>query len=101
MWSNQSSGFYFEVLLPKGYRILRYVFDIDGASSTSGVGIKRLAYDDNFEAVEGSGVTVDKTSSNQVWAENLATNVNALYFKVTTGSKSDVLYVFHTDNLCH
>lgn len=93
MWSSQDSGFYFEVLLPKGYRILRYVFDIDGASSTSGVGIKRLTYDDNFEAVEGSGVTVDKTSSNQVWAENLATNVNALYFKVTTGSKSDVLYV--------
>lgn len=91
--SSSTNPFYVEILLPKGYRILRYVWDIDSKKSTDKLKINQLTYNDKLEAVEGSGIAVDNASTNQVWSENLATNANAVYFKLTAGNTSDVLYV--------
>lgn len=82
---------YVALVLPKGYRVLLYEWDIDGRNSSSGVKINQVTYEDGVNPVVGEGVTVNTGSDSQIWSETLSGNDNILYFKVTTANASEVL----------
>lgn len=82
------------IVAPKGYRIVRFVWDIDGADSQSNLKMQRVTYDESgTETLEGDVFTVNTSQSNLIWDVALENVSNTLYFKVTAPADNSILRV--------
>lgn len=71
------------IVAPKGYRFIRYDFDIDGSNSYDGAYLSQVTYDSGSEAVV-DGVTISSAQSSQSFANTISDGSNILYFKLRT-----------------
>lgn len=87
---------YIAIVAPKGFRFLRYEWNIDGANCASGLKLQQVTYDSDYkETLVGDEFVIDNTKDN-LWSEVLANGSNILYFKITS---SNVVGAFWVNSL--
>lgn len=82
------------IVAPKGFRIVQFVWDIDGADSQRNLTMQRVVYDgEGTETLTGDVFTVNRSQASQIWDVALNDASNTLYFKVTAPSTASVLRI--------
>lgn len=88
---------YIAIVAPKGFRFLRYEWNIDGANCVSGLKLQQVTYDSDYkETLVGDEFVIDNTKDN-LWSEVLANGSNILYFKII--SSDNIVGAFWVNSL--
>ncbi len=82
------------IVAPKGFRIVQFVWDIDGADSQRNLTMQRVVYDGSgTETLTGDVFTVNGSQASQIWDVALNDASNTLYFKVTAPETASFLRI--------
>lgn len=82
------------IVAPKGFRIVQFVWDVDGAESQRNLTMQRVVYDgEGTETLTGDVFTVNRSQASQIWDVALNDASNTLYFKVTAPSTASILRI--------
>lgn len=90
-FGGQSTYGYLGIVAPKGYRIMRYQFDIDQSSSASknGLSITEYTYDgSNVEETENSATVINSSTNELKLDVTKSGSVNKLYFKINSNGST-------------
>lgn len=87
-YGGNASIAYYAVIAPKGYRFIRYQWDIDEAHSTAGASLTQYTYDESGDVVLGDN-SVTVAADMEPWDVTLSNGTNVLYFQYNTGGTTN------------